>query len=70
MATNHKGRPLHAGKRTADEMYAQIKKNSSWFDDSYRNTGSTAGYPHTDKYDREGFAVDTTPYEANDPMGA
>lgn len=23
-----------------------------------------------DKYDREGFPVDTTPYEAQDPMGA
>lgn len=22
------------------------------------------------KYDREGFPVDTTPYEAQDPMGA
>jgi hypothetical protein len=24
----------------------------------------------SDKYDREGFPVDTTPYEAQDPMGA
>ena len=70
MASDHKGRPLHAGKRTADEMYAQIKKNSSWFDDAYRAAGSTAGNSYKDKYDNEGFAVDTTPYEATDPMGA
>jgi len=63
MATDHKGRPLHAGKRTDDEMHAKIKNDSSWFDDSYRETGKTAGYPSTT--DDESYKL-TDPYMINE----
>jgi hypothetical protein len=60
---------INAGKRTSDEFgydasmavaaasAAKVPKGH-WFPGLH------------DKYDHEGFAVDNTPYEAHDPMGA
>ena len=37
MATDHRGQPLHAGKRTDDEQHEQMKQTTS-ADESYKLT--------------------------------
>ena len=52
MATDHKGRDLHAGKRTDDEMHEQMKKDTNGINNGYgpyQQSDPSHPYPKIDK---------------------
>ena len=66
---NRNGQFINAGKRTSDEFGYGANIEAAAASAAKVPKGSWFPGLH-DKYDNEGFGVDTTPYEANDPMGA
>ncbi|CAB4154368.1 hypothetical protein UFOVP629_99 [uncultured Caudovirales phage] len=52
MATDHRGNPMHAGKRTDDEMHEQIKKYTNGIIGGYgpyQQSAPSDPYPKIDK---------------------
>lgn len=53
MAKDHRGRDLHAGKRTDDEMHEQMKKDTNGINNGYGSQGQQSApsdpYPKMDK---------------------
>ena len=48
MATDHKGRPIHAGKRTDDEQHKALRLGSQRYDRGGFERDDNAPYEHGD----------------------
>ena len=46
MAKDHRGRDLHAGKRSDDEMYEQLKKDTNGINNGYGPKQAPSPYEH------------------------
>jgi len=66
MATDHKGRPLHAGKRTSDEQHAALRIGSQRYDRGGFERDDNAPYEHGD--DPEGANDMSADYGDNEPF--